>query len=129
MSLNTRVVERLKEEKDKRHLTFQDIAAFCGWNRTKVTKKFGEETALTLDEFEALCFAVNLSPTEAVRDRGLEFCAEMTPTELRRHERFRLLPKPTVDAIDHLLDVQAKKGVELRGATARREKLGKPRSA
>lgn len=123
MGMNERVRLRFREEADKRGLSYNDLAGFLQWSHSKITKKLTGRTMIDLDEFEALCFALNLTPTEAVRDRGLEWCAEMTPAELRRLEVERQLPKPTLDAIDHLLRVNVE--AEKRGATKKRQGLHK----
>ena len=50
---------------------------------------------------------MGISLTELVRDHGLEFCAEMTPTELRALENLRRLPQADRDAYVHLLKARA----------------------
>lgn len=127
MGLNARVVARLREEADKRNLSYNDLAGFLQWSHSKVTKKMTQRTMIDLDELEALCFAVGIQPTEAVRDRGLEFVAEMTPTELRLLELIRKLPKPAYDGLLHFLQVTPSVGAEQRGATPKRASGGKPR--
>lgn len=57
-------------------------------------------------DLESLCFAISLPIVEAVRDHGMEFFAEMTPTELRTLERIRQLNEPDRDAYLHLLSVK-----------------------
>lgn len=127
MTMNDRVRERLREAAEKRDLSHRDLAGFLNWSHPKVSQKLTGRTAMTLDEFEALCFAVGLQPTEAVRDRGLEFVAEMTPTELRLLELVRQLPKHAHDGLLHFLQVTPQIDIEKRGATRRREIFGKPR--
>lgn len=123
--MNARVVERFREEIAKRKLSYDDVAGFLQWSHSKVAKKFTQRTMIDLDEFEALCFALGLAPTEAVRDRGLEFVAEMTPTELRLLELIRKLPKSAYDGLLHFLQVAP---VETRGVTPKRVAYGKPRT-
>lgn len=121
-TMNDRVRDRLKEEAQKRKLSQRDLAGFLQWTLSKVSKKLNGYTMIDLNELEALCFAVGITPTEAVRDRGLEFCAEMTPTELRVLEQIRKLSKPTFDAYLQVLQVQPKTSdVEPRGATRRKK--------
>lgn len=128
-TMNERVRERIREEADKRGLTYRDIAGFLHWSVSKVGKKMTGENEISLDEFESLCFAVSLSPTEAVRDRGLEFCADMTPTELRFLEHLRKLPKPAHDGLLHFLQLspKAESEIEARGLTKKRSGYGPTR--
>ncbi len=87
--LNTRVRFRLREEKARKSLTDRDIADSLGWSQARVTQKLTGRTPITLQDLEALCLAIGLSPLETLRDRGLDFVAELTPTEFRMLERIR----------------------------------------
>jgi transcriptional regulator with XRE-family HTH domain len=107
-------------------LTQADVAGILKWTQPRVSKVLRGRVELGVDDLGALCFAVGLSPTEVLRDRGLEFCAEMTPTELRVLERLRQLSPPLREAF--LVVLQAHIGPnDARSATARRPVLGKPR--
>jgi transcriptional regulator with XRE-family HTH domain len=108
VDFSQRVRDRLRDEKAARKLSEREIADLLQWTQSRVAQKLSGRTPITLNELEALCFALSLSPSEAVRDRGLEFCAEMTPTELRLLERLRKLEPATRDAILLLLDVKQK---------------------
>lgn len=117
MTLNDRVRERFKDEKARKHLSERDLAGMLNWSQSKVAQKLSGRTPMTLDEFDALCFALSLSPTEAVRDRGLEFCADMTPTELRILEVYRAMPKDTRENFEQFFLYQTRIRVESRGIT------------
>lgn len=117
-TLNDRVRERLRDEKDRLKLTREDLGTFCKWTPTKVSQKLNGVSPITVDEMEAFCFAMNLQPTEVVRDRGLEFVAEMTPTELRLLEIIRALPRQAFDGLLHFLQVQ--QGAEKRQSVKKR---------
>lgn len=125
--LNDRVRQRLKDEKARRHLSERELAQLLSWSQSKVAQKFAGRTPITLDELDALCFALSLAPTEAVRDHGLEFCAEMTPTELRFLERLRQLPPEVRDGLFGLLNVAPHTRLETRGAGKRADRLKKIR--
>jgi transcriptional regulator with XRE-family HTH domain len=129
MSLNDRVRERLREIKAEKDVSHRDLAGFTGWSQAKVGQKLLGETEITLDELETLCFALGIQPTEAVRDRGLEFCAEMTPTELRLLELIRRLPRAAYDGLLHFMQVNPKAGAEPRGATKKRDGYGPTRAS
>ena len=105
-TLNDRVREKLRTEKDRLEMTENDIAGIVGWSQSKVAQKLRGRTPITLDELEAFCFAFGMQPTEAVRDPGLEFVTEMTPTELRIYERIRKLNPDQKTAIMTILNVQ-----------------------
>ena len=82
-------------------------------------------TALFADR--ALCFALNLRVTEVVRDHGLEFCAELTPTELRTLDQIRQLPPKEYEAIKLFLERLTKTRIEERRARPRSNKPRRPR--
>lgn len=126
MTLNDRARLRLREQKAVRDVTERDIAGFVKWSQSKVAQKLLGVTPITLNELESLCFALNVRPTEVVREQGLEFCAEMTPTELRLLETIRALPRPAYDGLLKFLQIHE---VERRGITKKRDSIGKPRSA
>lgn len=103
--LNDRVRRRLRDEMTDRNLSQQDVADLLKWTQSRVAQKLTGRTPITLDELEALAFAVGLSLPELVRDHGLEFCAEMTPTELRMFQLLRKLPINVRDSVFTLLRV------------------------
>lgn len=107
---------RVREEMERKKLSQREVADLLVWSQSRIAKILTGRVELTVDTLEALCFAVGLSLTEAVRDHGMEFCAEMTPTELRILERIRQLPKPVLDAVMTLLQVQANTRLEDRRA-------------
>lgn len=98
---------RLKEEIKRGTLTQTDISVFAGWSQSKVSKILHGQLEMTVDDLEVICRALHLSIVEAVRDHGLEFCAEMTPTELRIHDRIRQLTPDQRAALMTILDVKA----------------------
>lgn len=106
--LNTRVRNRLRDEKAKLKLSETDIAGQLQWSQPRVAQKLTGRTPITLNELESLCFAMGISPSECVRDRGLEFMAEMTPTELRALEQLRRMSTNDRDAFFHLLGAKAR---------------------
>jgi transcriptional regulator with XRE-family HTH domain len=99
---------RVREEMERQRLSQRDVAGLLGWSQSRVAKILTGRVQLVLDDLEALCFAVSLPLTEAVRDHGLEFCAEMTPTELRALESLRRTSDEDRAAILTLLRVRTK---------------------
>lgn len=106
MRLSDAVRLRLREEMAQQDVSQRDLAGMLKWSQGRVAKVLTGRVQLLVDDLEAICTVLTLRPTEAVRDRGYEFAAELTPTELRILEAFRRLPKPTADAMLHILKVQ-----------------------
>ena len=103
-----RAILRIREEMARKHLSQRDVAGIMGWTQSRLSKYLSGRIQPGVNELADLCFGVGISLVEAVRDHGLEFCADMTPTELRLLEQFRLLPQNAQDAILTLLHVQRK---------------------
>ncbi len=123
-STSIRVRARLLEEMERKKLTQTDVAVFAGWSESKTSKALHGKTALALDDLDALARAVGLPLTEVVRDHGVEFCAEMTPTQLRLVNRLRQLPPDVTDSLIRVLEVNANTRVEERRAAPPRPKRG-----
>lgn len=93
-----RVRDRLREELKARDITQRELADALSkqtrefWTQSKVAKVLGGHVELKVDDADAIAKVAGIFLTEAVRDRGLEFYAEMTPTELRILERLRQRP-------------------------------------
>lgn len=114
---SSRVRARLLQEMKDRKMSQTDIAGILEWTQPRVSKILHGRVELGVEELSALCFAVGISLTEAVRDRGMEFCAEMTPTELRFLERLRQLPTSDRDAFLQVLGVKLKTAAPERRAS------------
>lgn len=106
-TLNEQAALRLELARKKSGHSEQDLADMLKWSQSRVSQKLTGKTPITLDELSALCMMLKMTPVEAVRDHGLEFCAEMTPTELRALENLRLLPQNERDAIITILRAKA----------------------
>lgn len=93
-----RVRARLKEELRARDISQRELADALSrhtddyWTQSKVGKVLNGNVELKVDDADAIAKVAGIFLTEAVRDRGLEFYAEMTPTELRVLERMRQRP-------------------------------------
>lgn len=116
---------RIREEMARKHLSQRDLAGILDWSQSRISKNLNARIELGLDDLAAMCFGVGLSLTEAVRDHGLEFCAEMTPTELRVLERFRQLPPPIMEAVMTLLQVPSNTRIQERRATLPKKLTGR----
>lgn len=94
----------------RKGLTQRDMAGILGWSQSRISKNLNARIELGLNDLAALCFGVGISLTEAVRDRGMEFCAEMTPTELRLLERVRALSPNQQAAVMTVLHITPPEG-------------------
>lgn len=126
-SLSRRALTRIKAEMATKHLNQTELGGILEWSQSKMSKVLNGRVELTVDDLDALCFGVGLSPVETVRDHGLQFCAELKPTELRLLERFRQLPPYVRDAIMELLNVRGTTRLEERRAVPRQAKIKPPR--
>jgi transcriptional regulator with XRE-family HTH domain len=125
--LNDRTRRRIRDAMAAHKLSQQEVADMLKWTQSRVAQKLTGRTPITLDELEALAFAVGIQPTEAVRDRGLEFCAEMTPTELRTLEILRELPPQIREHFQGMLSFHSKSRIESRGITKSKVNIPKGR--
>jgi hypothetical protein len=83
---------------------------------------------MTVEDLGALCFALDLHPSEAVRDQGLEFLAEMTPTELRVLMAIREATPMMRDGILQVFGVRSTTAQPERYAKKPKPLLGKPQT-
>lgn len=109
-SVAERVRLRLREEMTRRTLSQRDVSdllggAERGWSQSRVAKILAGRVEFGIDEAAALAFALDLSLVEVVRDPGLEFCAEMQPSELRLLDKIRKLPPATWEALMTILQL------------------------
>jgi transcriptional regulator with XRE-family HTH domain len=124
--LATTVRRRIMEELTRRNMSQRELADQLKWSQSKLGKVLTGRTALDVNDMEAVCRELRLSVVEAVRDQGLEFCADMTPSELRILERIRQLPD-TIEAIMVLLDVRRNTRQQSRHAAPPATKKNTPR--
>lgn len=106
--LSEQVRLRLREEMTRLDMSQRDVAGILDWSQSRVAHLLTGRVEMTVDDLAEFTQAVGIRPTEAVRDHGLEFCADMTPTELRFVERIRQLDQASRDAIMQILDVKTK---------------------
>lgn len=87
-----RAVLRIREEMTARNLSQRDLAERLQCSQGRIAKLMNGRVELRLNDLALLATAVGLPLTEAIRDRGLEFYAELSPTEVRMLERLRQRP-------------------------------------
>lgn len=113
--LSARVLTRIIEEIHNKQLNQRQLADALGWTPSKLGKVLAGKSTLGVAEMAAICGELMLSVVEAIRDPGMQFMADMTPTELRILDRIRQLdtadkaagrPGATTDAIMVVLDVR-----------------------
>lgn len=121
--LSEQVRLRLREEMARKAMSQRDVAGVLGWSQSRVAHILTGRVEMSVDDLAEFAFGLSISPTEAVRDHGLEFCADMTPSELRFLEALRQLPQPDQDAVMRLLRVASNtRPQERRAATAAEKK-------
>jgi transcriptional regulator with XRE-family HTH domain len=123
-TVQQRTLLRIREEMLHQKRSQEALSELVKWSPSRLSKVLNGVIELTVNDLEALCGALRLQPTEAVRDRGLEFCAQMTPTELRVIEGYRELDAEGVAAVHYII---GKRTDEKRGATPRKPLFGKAR--
>lgn len=107
-----RVRLRLKEALKAQDISQRELADGLSrttdefWTQSRVAKVLNGNVELKVDDVDAIAKVAGIFISEAVRDRGLEFYAEMTPTELRILERIRQKPN-TLQGLMLLLDMQS----------------------
>lgn len=106
--LSERVRLRLREEMARQDISQRHVAQILKSNQSRISKLLNGRVAFNLDDLESFCFVLGIPPTEAVRDLGMEFCAEMTPTELRFLEQIRKVPKDILPGVLWMFDVRTK---------------------
>lgn len=89
---------RLREEMSKKQMSQRDVAGLLQWSQSRVAHLLTGRVELGVDELEGFAFALGLRVTELVRDRGMEFVTEMTPSELRLFEFIRTLTPDRLNA-------------------------------
>ncbi len=92
MTLAERAVRRIREAMTDRGVSQRDLAQILKCSQGRVAKILNGGVKLRVNDVADLADAVGLSVVEAIRDQGLEFYAEMTPTEVRILEQLRLRP-------------------------------------
>lgn len=126
--LADRVRLRLREEMTRKHLSQPEVADLIHWTQSRVAQKLTGRTPITLPELETLAFAVGLPITEVVRDHGVEFCAEMRPTEVRVLDQFRRCTPAQRDTVQRVIDAFAAPRAETRYARPKKPIIPKGRS-
>lgn len=133
-----RARQRLREELDARDIGQQTLAdaltKLTGetWTKSKVNHVLNGRVQLLIDDADAIATICKLYLTEVVRDRGLEFYAEMTPTELRILDSLRKKPHVLrgilmllqLDPAVELGPALPKKGTPGRPLKSRTDKVG-----
>lgn len=114
--LSEQVRLRIREEMERKDMSQRDVAGILDWSQSRVAHLLTGRVEMCVDDVQGFAFALGFLPTELVRDRGLEFCAEMTPTEFRLFERIRQLTPDQRQALMTIVNVTL---VEPRRATAK----------
>jgi transcriptional regulator with XRE-family HTH domain len=90
--LSERVRLRLRDEMTRKNVSQRDLADLLDTNQSRISKLLNGHVDMRVDDLEQLAFGLGLPIVEVIRDQGLEFFAEMTPTELRLFHQMRREP-------------------------------------
>lgn len=99
MTVAERAVLRIREEMTERKISQRALADRLKCSQGRVAKMLNGGVNLRLDDVGVLAEAVGITIVEAIRDRGLEFYAELTPSEVRILERLRRRPNALQGAL------------------------------
>lgn len=97
MTLAERAITRIREEMTERHITQRDLAKDLKCSQGRIAKLLHGGVKLRVNDVAILAAAVGITTVEALRDRGLEFYAELTPSEVYVLDKLRRRP----GLIDH----------------------------
>jgi transcriptional regulator with XRE-family HTH domain len=127
MSLAERVLLRIREEMAERKISQRDLAHDLHCSQGRVAKILNGGVNLRVNDIAVLADAVGITPVEALRDRGLEFFAELTPSEVRILERLRRRPHALQGALLMLGlsdddDIQKPKRADAKRDTGKRKR-------
>lgn len=100
MSVAERVRQRFRAEMMDQHLSQRDLIDRLRWSQSRLAKVLTGRVELKVDDADEIARHLGLSLLEVVRDQGLEFCAELTPSELRV---LQILRKRGPEAIQSVL--------------------------
>jgi transcriptional regulator with XRE-family HTH domain len=92
MTAAQRAVARIRQEMTERRISQRDLASILKCSQGRIAKLLNGGVHLRINDVERMAKAVGIDVTEAVRDHGLQFLAEMTPSELRLLHRLRQRP-------------------------------------
>jgi transcriptional regulator with XRE-family HTH domain len=121
--LSEQVRLKIREEMARLEMSQRDVAELLGWSQSRVAHLLNGRVEMSVDDLAEFAFILTIRPTEIIRDHGLEFCAEMTPTELRFLERLRQLPQTQKDAMMQLFHIESMtRPQERRAAPPQRKK-------
>lgn len=121
--LSEQVRLRIREEMARKDMSQRDLAGLLDWSQSRIAHLLTGRVEMSVDDLAGFGFALGLAATEIVRDRGMEFVAEMTPTELRLLERIRQLSAEQRSALLTMLgiaSVEARRALPQKVVTKKR---------
>lgn len=128
MKPSERALLRIREEMQERKISQRDLAEAMDCSQGRIAKILGGGVNLRFDDLATLAAAVGVRLTEAVRDRGAEFFAEMTPTEVRMFHAYQRKSVAFQEAIQLMLGLPPTTPVSTKQDTPvpKRRKPGRP---
>lgn len=125
--LSERALRRIREEMRAKRISQPDLASMMGTHQSWISKLMTGFADLKLDTLAEICLHLGLPVSEVIRDQGMEWYAEMTPTEKRVFDAYRALTPDEKDLFERLLyRARPAPPVERRHATEPKPKPKKP---
>jgi transcriptional regulator with XRE-family HTH domain len=98
-----RALARIQQAMKEHRISQRALAERLDCSQGRVAKILKGRIRLTVDDLETIAALVQLPLVETIRNRGVEFFAELTPSELKMLEAVRESP-PLQRALSDLLD-------------------------
>lgn len=133
--LAQRVRQRLIDERSAQRVSQRELVRRINaqrpeeWSQSKLAKVLTGAVELKMDDVECIGEALGLTMVEVVRDRGLEFVADLAPHELRILERLRNLRPEERAAIFTILGIPPEAAAPAKRQTFEKHRpVGRPRN-
>lgn len=116
---------RIREEMHERKVTQRDLAEAFDCSQGRIAKILNGGVNLRVSDVELLAKVVKLDLVEVMRDRGAEFVADLTPTELKMLTAYRR-KHHLQNAIQVILGIAQPHEAKSDTPVSKRRKVGRP---
>jgi transcriptional regulator with XRE-family HTH domain len=93
VGVTSRALARIRDAMKEHGVSQRALAERLGCSQGRVAKILKGRIRLTVEDLEQVAKAVGLPLVETIRNRGVEFFAELTPSELKVIEAMRQSPQ------------------------------------
>lgn len=116
---------RIREEMHERKITQRDLAEAFDCSQGRIAKILNGGVNLRVSDLELLAKIVKLDLVEVVRNRGVDFVAELAPTELAMLTAYRRKTH-LQNAIQVILGIAKPSDAKSDTVVSKRRKVGRP---